>query len=83
MVSVPTSSYATPLIAAKDGPAKKAIMRRAESNNKYAIEAEPLPLFDCLYCIGIHEHLALQTLKEKQLTIKYGGEPNLKQDATD
>jgi hypothetical protein len=34
-------------------------MSKAGSKNKYATEAEPLPLFDCLYCIGIHEHLAL------------------------
>ena len=32
----------------------------------------PLPLFDCLYCVGIHEHLVLQTSKERSLTGKYG-----------
>ncbi len=25
----------------------------------------PLPLFDCIFCAGLHEHLALQTVKEK------------------
>ena len=44
----------------------------------------PLPLFECLYCVGIHEHLALQTSKEKSLTVKYGSlGANLKEQAKD
>lgn len=58
-------------------------MSKSESKNKYANEAEPLPLFDCLYCIGIHEHLALQTLKEKQLNKVYGTEPSIQKLTTE
>lgn len=45
-----------------------------KQSNKYTCDDadEPLPLFDCLYCAGIHEHLVLQTVKEKQLCYKYG-----------
>ena len=38
-----------------------------QAQNKRAAEVQsptspvPLPLFDCLYCVGIHEHLVLQT----------------------
>jgi hypothetical protein len=56
---------------------KSTILSKALSNNKYAKESEPLPLFDCLYCIGIHEHLALQTLKEKTISKIYGQEPSI------
>ena len=49
-----------------------------QAKNKRAGEAQspsspvPLPLFDCIYCVGIHEHLVLQTCKEKSLTQQYG-----------
>ena len=44
----------------------------------------PLPLFECLYCVGIHEHLALQTSKERSLTTKYGRQgANSKETAQD
>ena len=33
---------------------------------------EPLPLFDCIFCVGIHEHLVTQTVKEKNLKNNYG-----------
>ena len=46
--------------------APKPIFSKANSSNKYVSSSpEPLPLFDCLYCAGIHEHLVLQTNKEK------------------
>lgn len=32
----------------------------------------PLPLFDCMFCVGFHEHLVLQTIKERQISTKYG-----------
>ena len=35
-------------------------------------DMETVPLFDCMYCVGIHEHLALQTIKERKLTQMYG-----------
>lgn len=37
---------------------------------------EPLPLFDCIFCVGIHEHLVTQTVKEKQLKTRYGETPS-------
>ena len=49
-----------------------------QAQNKRAAEVQspsspvPLPLFDCIYCVGIHEHLVLQTSKERSLTRKYG-----------
>ena len=43
--------------------------------NRYVSSSpEPLPIFDCVYCAGLHEHLVLQTTKQKQLKIKYGQE---------
>ena len=48
-------------------------MEKVRSQNKYARDSpEPQPLFDCLFCVGIHEHLVLQTQKEKQLKNRYG-----------
>lgn len=44
---------------AKQKQNKHAILSKKDSQNKYAMEAEPQPLFDCLYCVGIHEHLIL------------------------
>lgn len=49
-----------------------------QAQNKRAAEVQspsspvPVPLFDCIYCVGIHEHLVLQTRKERSLTSKYG-----------
>lgn len=52
--------------------------RYRQAQNKRAAEVQspsspvPIPLFDCIYCVGIHEHLVLQTRKERTLTSKYG-----------
>ena len=45
----------------------KSILERKKGGDS----PEPLPLFDCIFCVGIHEHLVTQTVKEKQLKIKY------------
>ena len=45
---------------------------KASSNKYISSSPEPLPLFDCHYCAGLHEHLVLQTCKEKQLHKLYG-----------
>ena len=52
--------------------------RYRQAQNKRTAEVQspsspvPIPLFDCIYCVGIHEHLVLQTRKERTLTSKYG-----------
>ena len=40
---------------------------------KRSSSPEPLPLFDCIFCVGIHEHLVTQTVKERSLRDQYGG----------
>jgi hypothetical protein len=39
----------------------KSLLGRKNGNDS----PEPLPLFDCIFCVGIHEHLVTQTVKEK------------------
>ena len=39
----------------------KSILERKKGGDS----PEPLPLFDCIFCVGIHEHLVTQTVKEK------------------
>jgi hypothetical protein len=39
----------------------KSLQERKNGGNS----PEPLPLFDCIFCVGIHEHLVTQTVKEK------------------
>ena len=54
-------------------PLTQVDMAATRAQNKYARDSpEPQPLFDCLFCVGIHEHLVLQTVKEKQLRFKAG-----------
>lgn len=64
----------------------KQMYRQAQNKRQGEVQSPnspvPLPLFECLYCVGIHEHLALQTSKEKSLTVKYGSlGANLKEQA--
>ena len=52
------------------------IYRKAQGKRAGEVQSPsspvPLPLFDCIYCVGIHEHLVLQTCKERSITCKYG-----------
>ena len=61
------------MIKAPSAPVLQAAFESRTQNNKYARDSpEPQPLFDCLFCVGIHEHLVLQTVKEKNLKFIYG-----------
>ena len=48
------------MVKAPSAPIQQAAFESRTQNNKYARDSpEPQPLFDCLFCVGIHEHLVL------------------------